>query len=252
MNSTSIESHAESWRAQPARPTIEPEEIHVWCIELDLPDSDIERDFHILSVDERDRAYRFAFKKGRTHFIAARGALRRILGLYLQVDPAGLQFVYASHGKPSLKPGYDTLGLRFNVTHSGGIALFALALSREVGIDVEHIRDDFPCLQIARQFFSDAEYATLCSIQPALRYEAFFNCWTRKEAFVKATGEGLSYPLTQFEVSLRPGAPAQLLSITGQAAQAARYSLHAILPRAGYVGALAVIGTCSRIRFWTA
>lgn len=251
MNSTSVKSCADTWRKPPAWPTIGPEETHVWRIDLDLPNSDIDSNFYLLSADERDRADRFVFKKDRSHFVAARGALRRTLALYLQTDPAGLHFVYGSHGKPSLKPGYNTQDLRFNVTHSGGIALLALTFLREVGIDVERIRDDFPCIQIARQFFSDAEYTALCSIDSALRHEAFFNCWTRKEAFIKATGKGLSYPLKQFDVSLRPGSPARLLSIAEESEQPRHCSLHAISPRAGYVGALAVIGACSNVLLLT-
>jgi 4'-phosphopantetheinyl transferase len=250
MNSTSVKSCSSAWRKPPAQPEIGPEDTHVWRIELDLPDSDIDNSFHLLSADERARSDRFVFKKDRSYFIAARGALRRALALYLQADPAGVQFYYGSHGKPSLKPGCNTQGLRFNMTHSSGIALLALTMLHEIGVDVERIRDDFPCLQIARQFFSNAEYTELYSLEPALRHEAFFNCWTRKEAFIKATGKGLSYPLKEFDVSLRPGSPARLLRITGGRKQAARYSLHAISPRAGYVGAIAVIGACSNVLLW--
>lgn len=239
------------WRSPPASLTLQPADVHVWRFELDFPDPVIDSHFAILSHDERERANRFVFKKDRTQFITVRAAVRRTLGRYLQADPANLQFVYALRGKPSLRPQDNGLELKFNVSHSASIALLALSLSRDVGVDVERIRDDFPGLSIAHQFFSTAEYAALSRVEPALVHEAFFNCWTRKEAFIKAIGDGLSYPLKQFEVSLLPGEPARLLSIDDQPALAARYSLHDLMPRSGYVGALAVAGGGGSILLWS-
>jgi 4'-phosphopantetheinyl transferase len=251
MHTTDTHTDADCWRSPPASPALGSDEVHVWRFELDLPDPVIDSHFAVLSQDERERAQRFVFKKDRSHYIAARAAVRRTLGRYLQADPASLQFVYAARGKPSLSPQDPASELKFNVSHSAGIALLALSLSRDVGVDVERIRDDFPGLAIAHQFFTAAEYAALSSIEPARMHEAFFNCWTRKEAFIKAIGDGLSYPLKQFEVSLLPGEPARLLSIDGQAALAARYSLHGMVPRPGYVGALAVAGGCSSVLLWS-
>lgn len=226
------------------------DEVTVWCARLDQPASRVGSLRPVLAEDERARADRFHFEKDRTHFTVARATLRTILGGCLGIDPRQLQFSYSHYGKPSLATGSADDRLRFNVSHSGGMALFALSNNRELGVDIEFIRPDIEHDRIAERFFSPREVSVLLSLPEALRTEAFFNCWTRKEAYIKARGEGLSFPLDQFDVSLRPGEPAALLETLGDAGEAARWRLHAMDPREGYAAAIAVEGKDWRLNCW--
>jgi len=203
-----------------------------------------------LTLDERARARRFRFPRDRDRFIVARGVLRAILGRYLGVDPGRLRFRYSPYGKPALAGPFEDEGIRFNLAHSQGIALYAVSRGREVGIDVEYVRADLADERIAERFFSPREVATLRAVPAEQRREAFFHCWTRKEAYVKARGEGLSLPLDQFDVSLAPGEPAALLSTPGDPPEVTRWSLQALNPGPGYVAALAVEGNGWRLRCW--
>jgi len=247
MNIPSAQLNLNAWRTPPATLCIRPGEIHIWRINLELPEAEINSWESLLSADECARANRFIFKKHRDAYIAARGALRQTLGLYLQADPRALRFTYATHGKPSLAAEHKAQDLRFNVSYSAGVALLALAVAMEIGIDIERVHDDFPYQEIALRFFAPAEYVLFCAAEAARRCETFFKYWTHKEAFIKAIGLGLSYPLNQFEVSLHPGAPVQLLSTPDPAP---RHSLHFIAAGADYVGALAVMGICTDILLW--
>ncbi len=156
--------------------------------------------------------------------------------------PDHLRFYYGPQGKPKLDKETAGEALRFNVTHTQGLALYAVANGREVGIDVERIRPELVDGDFAERFFSPREVAALRMLPVGLRPEAFFNCWTRKEAYAKARGDGLSLPLKQFDVSLAPREPAALLSTKGDPLEAARWSLSALHPGPGYVAALAVEG----------
>ena len=218
------------------------DEIHVWCAELDPPGGAAERLGAILSPDERTRAARFCLERVRSRFVVCRGVLRTILGRYLGGAPEGLRFVYGDRGKPALAPPEGT-DLRFNVSHSDGLALFAVARGREVGVDVERLRPLPRVERIAERFFSLPERKALLELPPERRAEAFFTCWTRKEAYVKARGEGLGHPLDQFAVSLVPGEAARLWAAgDGDEREIARWSLDALVPAPGYVAALAALG----------
>ncbi len=161
----------------------------------------------ILSSDERDRAERFRFERDRERFVIRRGTLRELLALYLDEAPGRIRFCVNRFGKLSL-PGRR---LRFNLSHSHGVALFALAEGREVGCDIERSDPRFAADHIPERLFSAREASTLRALPTALQTAAFFRCWTRKEAYVKARGQGLSIPLDSFDVSLAPGEPATLL-----------------------------------------
>jgi 4'-phosphopantetheinyl transferase len=191
-----------------------------------------------LSPDERDRK----------RFIAARSELRRLLSRYTQCPAHLLRFTYGDHGKPSLeRPPYaDPIGL--NVTHSGEWALYAVAPTPTVGVDVECVRTDFDAAELAAMNFSAAEQAALRRLPLQRRTEAFFDCWTQKEAFVKAEGQGLSIPLSEFDV--RIGGCPELCAIGGDAARAERWTLRAADPAPGYLGALAVEGAAWEVRFF--
>lgn len=224
--------------------------VHVWRATLDQSASCRERFWQTLAEDERARADRFHFPRDREHFVVARGVLRAILARYLNTEPGRLSFCYSAYGKPALLKEASGDALRFNLSHSHGLALYAVTRDRELGIDVEHLRPHLADRQIAERFFSPGEVAVLLALPQYQQREAFFHCWTRKEAYIKARGEGLSLPLDQFEVSLAPGEPAALLSTHANPSEASRWSMLELTPGPGYVGALAVEGHGWRLACW--
>lgn len=238
------------WSAPPAALRLRDAEVHVWAAPLDPPAESVRRYASLLAPDERARAERFRFERDRRRFSVARGVLRVLLGRYLETDPRRVAFRYQSHGKPALEEGLAGRGPHFNVSHSGEMALYAFARSRELGVDVEEVRAMEDGLQIAERFFSQAEVAAFRALPAELRDEAFFNCWTRKEAFIKAVGEGLSFPLHVFDVSLAPGEPACLLA-SRDPQQAERWSLRALPdPAPGYRAALVAEGEDWELSCW--
>ena len=171
-----------------------------------------------------------------------------ILGRYLGVHPRKLHFFYGANGKPELATVAGDETLRFNLSHSDGLALLAVTRGRQIGVDLERIRKDLAGEQIAARFFSPRETAELHAVPGNAKPAAFFNCWARKEAFIKATGEGLSCPLDLFDVSLVPGEPAALLSVRGDSQEASRWALRELMAGSGYAAALAVEGDDWRLR----
>ncbi|GCF07277.1 4'-phosphopantetheinyl transferase family protein [Dictyobacter arantiisoli] len=217
------------WRSPPAFLQLAENVIHLWYAPLEQPKSVVEQLYQTLSTEERARAKRFYFERDRQHFIVGRAVLRNVLGRYISLEPQHLQFCYGAHGKPALLQLRGNDILHFNVSHSNGIALYAIALNRELGVDVEYIRYLADADQIADSFFSLSERKALRSLTTEdVRIEAFFCCWTRKEAYVKALGNGLSQPLDQFDVSLLPGDDAELLAVQGKPEEIQRWKLHAI------------------------
>ncbi|MDX6502457.1 MAG: 4-phosphopantetheinyl transferase [Blastocatellia bacterium] len=242
---------ASVWNSPPAKMLLrEQDEVHIWRASLQPSPDEIERLGHLLAPDEQSRASRFHFRKDRDHFIVARGILRSIIGRYLNTGPAQLRFDYSHYGKPSLRREFDSGSLRFSLSHSHGKALYAFARDRELGVDLEFIREDFAGEQIARKFFSTREAAQLRTLPASRRRDAFFNCWTRKEAYIKAIGQGLSMPLDEFDVSFFPGEPAALLSCRRLPQEVLRWSLQAIDVEAEYVAAVAVEGRDWRMKCW--
>ncbi|MGH7773245.1 MAG: 4'-phosphopantetheinyl transferase family protein [Candidatus Binatia bacterium] len=226
------------------------DEVHIWRATLDLNASDVQDLWQTLSADERARAEQFHFQKDRERFIVGRGLLRIILGRYLDTKPENLRFCYNPQGKPALarEPGRD--GICFNLSHSDGLALYAITRRREVGVDLERIQPDLAVDEIAEHFFSPREIAMLRALPTHMQKEAFFNCWTRKEAYIKARGEGLTLRLDQFAVSLAPGEPAALLDTKDDPQEASRWSLRELVPGPGYVAALAAEGYNWQLRCW--
>jgi 4'-phosphopantetheinyl transferase len=203
-----------------------------------------------LSYDEAIRAGRFRFERDRRRFVVARGVLRIILGRYTGFEPSQLRFRYGERGKPYLSASFGSYTLHFNVSHSHELALYAVTRDYEVGVDLEYIRPIPDAEQIAERFFSTRENVALRAIPVDLKYEAFFTCWTRKEAYIKARGEGLSLPLDQFDVSLAPGEPARLLHTRDNPQEARRWSLVDVAPDSQYAGAVAIQGHGWQIRCW--
>ena len=218
------------------------DEVNLWQIELAAVAKAEDRWKAILSADERARAERFHFQRDRQYFTAARAVLRTILASYAASDPKELVFRYSDTGKPSLSLGHAQSDIEFNVSHSGDIALLAFARHRELGVDVEKVCEDFEHETIARRFFSEQEQRQLAALAPEERYAGFFRCWTRKEAYIKAQGIGLSLPLHQFDVSLKPGDANALLATRPDLSEAARWSLREVPAGDGYVAALCVRG----------
>jgi 4'-phosphopantetheinyl transferase len=250
VKAPSITSHVPQWRSPPETLAIRGDEIHVWRASLDRTPSEIRSFLHNLSADERARADRFYFERDREHFIVARGMLRAILGHYVNRAPESLSFCYASHGKPALAGESDGDAIRFNLSHSHGVALYAVSRNREVGIDIEHIRSELAVLEVAERFFAQREVAVLRTLPPEVQRQAFFRCWTRKESYIKARGEGLSLPLDQFEFSSDSEGPQPILRIQRDPSEASRWSFQDLTPAAGYAAALAVEGRGWQLICW--
>lgn len=230
--------------------TLGAKDVHVWRASLEQTPAIVERLRQLLSDDELVRAGRFHFEKDRKHFITARGCLRVILSRYLGISSAEIQFSYGVNGKPRLaSSSAHGPTVYFNLAHSERFALYALTSVGEIGVDLERIRPEFTGEEIAKRFFSPEEVASLNEVSAELRHEAFFNCWTRKEAFIKATGVGLSLALDQFDVTLSPNEPAKLLRTRWDETEAARWSLKAIDVASGYVAAVAVAGRDWQLTF---
>jgi 4'-phosphopantetheinyl transferase len=230
--------------------TISADEVQVWSASLELGSRSISSLQHILSGDEIDRAKRYRFARERRRFVAARGLLRLILGRYSGTPPERLRFCYGQRGKPSLASEPGKSDLEFSVSHSSDLALYAVARGRQVGIDLERIRP-LPELQaLVERCCSSAEQAAFRALPTEEQLLAFFRCWTRKEAFLKAKGQGLSCALDRFEVSMAADEPAMLLRVDGDPREASGWSLHELSPGQGYVGAVAVEGHCSQLSCW--
>src|SRR5579863_2546846 len=226
------------WETAPQQLALEADQIHVWRAHLDCSETVLGQLEATLAPDEKARAERFVFPRDRNAFIATRGILRELLGRYIHRAAAELEFDYGAQGKPTLRMASSQKSVDFNVSHSHGVALLAFALGRHLGVDVELLRPDFAGEKIAERFFSPQEVAELRSLPPILQDEGFFLCWTRKEAYIKARGEGLQVPLKSFRVSLTPGKPELL-----QAADSSRWSLRSLSPAPRYVGAVVGEGT---------
>lgn len=215
------------------------DEVHVWQAVLDSKDI-AQRDLKdLLSEDEISRANRFHFEKDRNQFVVSRGILRTLLGNYLGRLPNELSFLYSPYGKPFIE---NKEGLRFNLAHSQEVAVFGFSMEREIGIDVEQIRQISDMEVLAARFFCQEETSKLMSLLPSERCSAFFRCWTRKESYIKGLGKGLGIDLDQFEVSFGPGEPAALLRSLQGFADASLWRIREIPVEPGYVGAVAAEG----------
>ena len=223
-------------------------EVHVWRIELEQPDHVLESFRSTLESDELQRASRFHFEKDRRHFVAARGFLREVIGRYLNAKAAAVKFSYSGYGKPALNGEHKNSPLRFNMSHSRGMALLAVTKDKQIGVDVELMRADFASEEIAQRFFSRVEVESFNALPREEQVAAFFRCWTRKEAFIKATGLGLSQPLDDFDVTLASGEPAALLRCKDD--DASRWFLCDLEVGDDYSAALAIETPVAKVRCW--
>lgn len=209
--------------------------VAIWSVWIGgIPDEQTAR--AVLSDDELARASRFVDDVHRNRYVAGRLTLRELLGRYLNLPPSDVCFRYSDYGKPDV-PGET---LRFNVAHSDDVAVIGLTDQDRLGVDVERVRELGDIDGVARSVFSERELDVFQALHGSSKIQGFFNCWTRKEAFLKAVGEGVSHPLDVFDVTLRPGDQARLLQVKGSTARAAMWSLFDASPMAGWVGAVAV------------
>jgi 4'-phosphopantetheinyl transferase len=236
-----------SWVSPTAHPDLPVGEVQVWRGSLDRPEVVVGRLERLLSADERTRADRFYAARDRERFIVGRGMLRTILGRYLGTEPERLVFHYGGRGKPSLGEGAGS-SIEFNLAHSQGLALLAVARGRRVGIDVEQVRALADADGIVDRFFSRREAEAYRALPAGGRPEAFFRCWTRKEAYIKAIGEGFSLPLERFAVTLGPEEPPQLIDVEGRPGEAGRWSLRDLAAGPGFAAAIAVEGSGWELR----
>ena len=217
-------------------------EAQVWTVHLDASEPDSAKCFSWLSEEERDRAARFQFERDRRRFILSHGILRGLLGCFEQRHPADIRYSMGPQGKPGLArvdPVAAESLTRFNMAHSGNLAVFAFMAGCEMGADIEEIRDIPEIHELAQRVFAPEETRDLEGLPEEQRRAGFFRCWTRKEACVKAVGGGLSLPLGDFRVTLGPREPARLLSIGGEVQAAQHWTLHDLAPAPGYAGAVA-------------
>jgi 4'-phosphopantetheinyl transferase len=230
----------------PIVPELSPKSVHIWEFPLTTSDVPLDKYADLLSKDERARAACFHFEKDARRFSVARASVRSILGGYTGSPSRGLRFDYSRYGKPSLA-GAAT-DIRFSVSHSGELAMLAVSLGREVGVDLELIREKVETDKLAERYFSEQERAALRALSNGQRIQAFFRCWTCKEAFLKAQGLGLSRSLESFDVEVNPALPARLLATRPDADAAARWFLHDIQTQSEYAAAIVSEGPITAMK----
>lgn len=230
---------SKTWNDPQGMVKLNDDEVHVWRAAVDLDEKDILNNLRLLSPDEREQADRFHFLKDRTRFIARRGTLRSLLSRYIHCPPEQIHFEYSAFGKPEVGKSLNPEHIFFNLSHSNGIALFAISRQAMMGIDIEYMRVDVDLSAIAATAFSTCELEQMQALPDEFRMEAFYNCWTRKEAFIKATGKGLSFPLKSFDVSLSNTMP-KILQIEGCPEASFSWQLEDLTVEPGYKAALAV------------
>lgn len=235
------------WPYPPVEIDLGDQDVHVWCVALGQPNPVVSRLAQLLSSDEQERASRFIFEKDQRHFTVGRGVLKQILARYLALAPPQIGLTYGPHGKPTLD---ESCQISFNLSHSHGLAVYAVSRRRKIGIDLEKVRPLEDMVNLARRFFSRAEFEAFSSLSATDQQAGFFSGWTRKEAYVKAMGNGLLHPLHDFDVVLTPGRPAELLYVKNDPDAPKRWSLSTMQPAHDYIGALCVEGYDYRVSFW--
>jgi len=233
------QNHDAVWPQPPSPVAFPTGRVDVWRVRLDEP---LKTGFEgsVLSPDETARAGRFHFEKDRTHFTRCRSALRSLLAGYLAIPAPEIRFEYLSSGKPQLAAGQNPRALQFNVSHSANMALIAVGSEHRLGVDIERVRSDVDTAELSERFFSLRERAGLQALPEHLRVPGFFACWTRKEAFLKATGDGLSFPLADFSVTAHPDRDPELEEVNGNAQAGRQWFLADLSVAEGYRATVAL------------
>lgn len=213
-------------------------EAHIWQIELNRTDEIIKNLPELLDETERAKALSFRFGKDKRNYITAHCGMREILSFYLGICPQNIEFEANFYGKPFLRR--NDIDLRFNLSHSHERALLAVTRGKEIGVDIELIRNSIAEENLAEQFFSPLEAETLRNLPKGLQTKAFFDCWTRKEAFIKAVGKGLSYPLKDFTVAFTPSERARLIALENSPIRAEDWQIVKLNVAEDYAAAMAV------------
>jgi 4'-phosphopantetheinyl transferase len=237
-----------SWPLPPAEIDLPAGEVHLWAAQLDPPEDLCRQCAGVLSADERGRAERFRAGPLRDRYVVGRGTLRILLARYLRTAPASFALSYQAHGKPELAPPWNDGGLEFNLSHAQELAVYAFTRGSPIGVDVESLRPMPNAAELLERFFSPDEVRQWRQLPAERQWRAFFQGWTRKEAWLKAVGSGLSFPLNQFCVTL--DGPASVLSIRGSSDEAADWWLESCEPCDGYVAAVAKQGKAGIVRKW--
>ena len=241
---------ADDWNHSPYSIDLNENEVHIWRASLNQDAKVMANLSALLSQDEYQRAVSYYRPVDRDRFIAGRGILRKIISAYLALSPDELQFTYNEYGKPAVSDNQNTRALNFNLSHSAELVLYAVTRERVVGIDIEYIREDFATLEIAEQFFSKDEVAALKSLPTDQRTTGFFNCWSRKESFIKAKGLGVSYPLDRFTVSVSPNEPPALLNVYGDEYEPTCWQMYELKTGEEYAASLIVENPPVVLRQW--
>ena len=245
-----LQSNDFLWKRTPIPLELKKDEVHLWSVSVAAPPSQVKKLLGGLSSDEISQAKRFHFQQDRQRFMWRRALLRLILGRYLGVDPSGLAFRYGPYGKPYLLNPPDRIRLNFNLSHSDGLALVAITRDREVGVDLEHVHRDFPWEDLADRFFSRKETEALHALPKAVQCETFFRRWTAKEAYLKATGMGISIPMDQIETFPIPDCKRNVFGVRGPFQESKDWTLAELTPVTGYVAALVVQGNSWHPACW--
>ena len=230
------------WSCTSDGPILSSDQVHIWSISYEWLGANSTCFAQTISWDERARAERYRFLEDRSRFVIRRGILRMILGRYLSVEPSHIKLDYGPYGKPHLAGEFDSDSLQFSLAYSHELVVYAFARKCQVGIDVERIQPLPDIEQISAQFFTTRENRKINELDGLAKLLAFYHCWTRKEAYVKAIGAGLTYPMNQLEVSVDPNEPAQLLWAEKHPQAATQWSLKSFAPADDYVSALAIKG----------
>lgn len=237
------------WEEPCAGPSLHSDTVHIWRIRIGDHACGEMRFAQLLDARERARAARFYSPPDRTRYVVSHGALRVLLAQYCEMSPEQLHFNVGGYGKPYLGGAHSQIS--FNLSHSGDIALVAIARERAVGVDVERRAPDLECLELAEQFFSTAERAELRSLPREDLLAGFFTAWTRKEAYLKATGVGIAFGLDHFDVSLAPTVPPMLRADRRCHQAMGQWAIHDATPCEGYSGAIVAAGLDWKAEFRT-
>ena len=227
--------------------SLQPDEAHVWSVSKSAHENRVQAYWDILDTTEKERAMKFRFLKDRLCFIIARGVLRNLLATYTYASPEDIAFSYGFNGKPYIDHKSD---IQFNVSHSGDTILLGFVQKYDIGVDVEHTKRHVEVEKVARCFFSNEEITSLLSLDRTYHTQAFYNCWTRKEAFIKALGSGLAFPLDQFVVSLDSTKEATLIDTKWDAKEKEKWVLQSMEPQQDYIGAISIKGAIHTIQTW--